>query len=466
MVLAFTALWSCEKGFDDINRDPNGITDVPSDYLLPGSIMSIAEAENGFMESFAYASDWVQHMSCGFWTDPGRYNFEKSRSFMWDNLYTGPLVDLKVMNRKAVEEGNTSMEALSLILHSYGFALLADCYGPVPFSQALAAESAVNKPGYDSQETVYLALLDSLAKANTLLKDLPRITVKAGYDVMFNGDVLKWRKFANGLRLRIMMRVSARLDMGPRLKSMLEGTDNPLPASNDDNALFHYSAASVRTWNPLYDVLSADASDGGYRIGKALADQMTASADPRLEVYALKNGSGTYAGLPSGAGAGAGQIDDYSRINPRYGQKDRPGIFLSFSEVQFLLAEAAGRNLIEGDPKILYEDAVRANFRELGLTGDQYSTFIGSPYGRYTNLERIAVQKWVSLFGRGIEAWNEYRRTGLPALQPAAFALVPVIPCRFLYPLTEEQTNRENLLKAAQTLTSGDQLISRLWWMN
>jgi hypothetical protein len=464
-ILSILFLTACEKDFDSINKDPNGITDVPADYLLPGAILSLSNAENGFMESFAYTSDWVQHMSCGFWTDPGRYNFEKSRSFLWDNLFTGPLLDLKVMNRKAVEEGNPSLQAVSLILYSYGFALLTDCYGPVPYKQALAAENGINKPEYDQQETVYLALLDSLEKAAGLLSGLPRITVKPGYDVMFNGNSLQWQKFANGLRLRILMRISGKVDVSGELKQLIEGPDNPLPSSNADNALYNYSAANVRTWHPLYDVLSAEASDGGYRIAKTLADQLVSSDDPRISVYAVRNAAGTYSGLPSGTGSGAGQIDDYSRISPRYGQKDRKGVFLSYPEVLFLLSEAAAKGLITGDARTLYEDAVHANFSELGLSNAEYETFINSSYGRYTNLDRIAVQKWVALFGRGIEAWTEYRRTGLPSLQPAAFAQVNVIPHRFLYPLTEEQTNKENMLKASQTLPAGDLVTSKLWWM-
>ena len=71
----------------------------------------------------------------------------------------------------------------------------------------------------------------------------------------------------------------------------------------------------------------------------------------------------------------------------------------------------------------------------------------------------------MALFGRGLEAWTEYRRTGWPVLQPAAFAAVNVIPCRFLYPLTEEQSNKENMLAASQTLPAGDLLTSKLWWM-
>ncbi|RPI42097.1 MAG: hypothetical protein EHM46_05605, partial [Bacteroidetes bacterium] len=122
-------LLSCERGFDEINTDPNMVTDVPADYLLPGAIMSLCNAENSYMESFAYASDWVQHISCAFWTDPGRYNFEKSRASIWDNLYAGPLMDLAVMNDRAVQDRNPGLRAVSLILSGYGFSMLTGIYG-------------------------------------------------------------------------------------------------------------------------------------------------------------------------------------------------------------------------------------------------------------------------------------------------------------------------------------------------
>jgi hypothetical protein len=370
------------------------------------------------------------------------------------------------MNRKALEEGNPSLEALSLVLYSYGFSLLTDCFGPIPYTQALSAELGANKPVYDTQETVYLALLDTLTKANQLLDGVNRIDIQQGYDVLYNGDARRWQKFCNALRLRLMMRISGKIDISLSVKELIDNAKAPLPAGNEDNALFSYSASSTRTWHPLYDVLSAEASDGGWRISKTLADQMIASADPRLTVFAQRTAAGEYAGLPNGAGSGSGQIDDYSRINYRWGQKDRKGILMTFSEVRFLMAEAAARSLIPGDARTWYEEAVQASFAELGLTAEEFSAFIGSPQGRYTNLERIGVQKWVSLFGRGLEAWTEYRRTGVPALQPAAYGLVDQVPSRFLYPLSEEQTNRDNLTQASGWLTKGDQLTSVLWWMN
>lgn len=468
MIAVVTAmvLTSCTKDFDTINSDPNSVTDVPSDYLLPGAIMSISNAENAYMESFAYASDWVQHTSSGFWPDPGRYYFEKSRSFLWDNLYSGPLLDLKVMNQKAIEEGNRSLRAASLILMSYGFAMIIDMYGPAPYSQALLATIGINKPVYDDQESIYSALLDSLALANALLQGETSMDVEQGYDVLCQGDARMWQKFANSLRLRMLMRISGKTDISAPLQQLLDSDDCPLIESNLENIRFNYPGISPQNYFPLYDVLSEDASDAGYRISQTLVDYLIQTGDPRLAVYAMVNNSGAYAGLPNGAGATSGQIDAYSRVHTRYGQKDRPGIFLSYSEILFLMAEAASRGLTGGDAKSLYEQAVQANFIELGLTEEDYNTFIGSAAGKYTNLDRLLTQKWVMLFGRGLEAWTEYRRTLIPDLIPAAFAFVDVLPRRFLYPLTEEQSNNGNLQQAILTLDNGDALDSKLWWMN
>lgn len=465
-VLVSLMLVSCEKGFDSINKDPNAVTNVPSDYLLPGAIMSISNAENAYMESFAYASDWVQYTSSGYWADPGRYYFEKSRSFMWDQLYSGPLINLKVMNRQTTLEGNPTLHAASIILMSYTFAMLTDVYGPVPYTQALSAMDGINKPIFDDQELIYKALLDSLKVANTLLNGVTKMDVEPEYDVLCHGDASKWQKFANSLRLRILMRISAKVDVSSELRNLLSDNNSPILENISDNISFKYPGISPQNYFPLFDVLSEDASDGGYRISKTLADHLVQTQDPRLEVYALQNKKGEFAGLPNGQGATAGQIDDYSRVNTRYGQKNRAGIFISYSEVLFLLAEAADRNLITGDAEQYYNKAIKTNFEELGLTDQDYNTFISSSQAKFTDLDRILTQKWVSLFGRGLEAWTEYRRTGIPDLVPAAYAFVNVVPCRFLYPLTEEQTNNESLQKAITTLQKGDALDSKVWWMN
>ncbi len=324
---------ACAKDFDEINKDPDAITEVPPDYLLPGAIMSISNAENAYMESFAYASDWVQFTASAFWPDPGRYYFEKSRCWLWDNLLTGPLKDLKEMNALASKEKNKSLRAVSTIMYCYAFALLTDAYGPVPFQQALKSEEGLNKPQYDAQELIYVSLLDSLKAANDLLKGTTKIDIDDGYDVMFLGDAVKWQKFCNGLGLRMMMRISGVKNIQAELQSLLADTDSPLPSENADNAQFKYPGTSPINYFPLYDILCEGSTDAGYRMSKTMIDLLLSTQDPRIAVYAMPNDEGEYIGLQNGMASSSGEIDTYSRINFNYGEKIRAGVFLTYSEV-------------------------------------------------------------------------------------------------------------------------------------
>ena len=203
---------------------------------------------------------------------------------MWDQLYAGPLMDLTVMYAKAAEEGNEGLRAVSMIMSGYAFSLLTDSYGPVPYLQAHSAEEGVNKPAYDTEETVIHAILDSLRLANEILNEISSIDIREGYDVLLNGDAKKWQKFGNALRLRILMRISFRDETfaAPLISELVDDPDSPLPANTSDNIYFVYPGTSPPNYHPLYDVLSEEASDGGYRVSNTLVDQMTNIQDRSL----------------------------------------------------------------------------------------------------------------------------------------------------------------------------------------
>jgi len=457
---------SCEKDFDSINEDPNSITSVPSGYLLPGAIFTIASQENAFMENLAYTSAWIQQISCGSWYNNGRYYYEKSRGFLFDNLYVGPLKDLKTMYSLAKENNNQGQMAISLIMMSYAYALLTDCYGPIPFTEALSADENVNKPRYDSQEIIYRAVIDSLKSATNMLKGKTKIDIINGYDVLYDGDAEKWFKFSNALRLKLMMRISMKVDMNQQIKDLISDPELLLPQSNADNASYVFPGTAPKNYNPFYSNLSAQATDGGYRLCNTLVDYMKASNDPRLSLYGLPNDVGEYNGLASGTGF---DNDDqtYSKVNPYWGESNRPADFMTYSEVLFLIAEVCQRGIISDDASVYYSLAIKANFDDLGISQQDFDAFITEPSVTFNNtLKIIMEQKWITLFTRGIEAWSEQKRTGYPALIPVAGGAVNVIPYRFQYTIAEEQSNNQNLMEAISTLSNGDALDSKIWWIN
>lgn len=458
---------SCEKDFDEINRDPNAITEVPSDYLLPGAVFSITSNENAFMENLSYASSWVQQISCAYWPSNGSYSYEKARGYLWDNLYSGPLKDLRTMYELASAENNESQMAVSLILSSYAYALLTDCYGPIPYTEALRAEEGINKPKYDDQRSVYIALIDSLRSAAVLLRGKTNISIRDGYDVLYSGNARKWYKFANSLQLKLLMRISMKEDMSGEISALINNPETEFILSNSDNARFIYPGTAPKNYNPFYSNLSAEATDGGYRLCNTLADFMNANDDPRRSVFAIANDDGEYVGLAAGQGISSNDIEVYARINPLWGKKDRPGTLMASSDVLFLLAEASQRGIISQNASALYNNAIRANFEELGLSDADYANYILQTGVSYNNtLQRIIEQKWVTLFTRGMEAWAEQRRTGYPALIPVAGGAVNIIPWRFQYPISEGQSNSGNLGAAIVTLPNGDALDSKIWWIN
>ena len=189
--------------------------------------------------------------------------------------------------------------------------------------------------------------------------------------------------------------------------------------------------------------------------------------DPRLPIFGLQNQEGEFVGLAAGVGISANDMAIYARINPGWGKKDRPATLVSYSEVLFLLAEACQRGILSQNGESYYKNAIKADFDNLGISLTDYNTFIEGPGVIYNNtLARIMEQKWISLFTRGIEAWSEQRRTGFPTLIPVAGGSVNVIPYRFLYPISEEQSNSQNLSAAIETLPKGDALDSKIWWIN
>lgn len=156
----------CEQDFDEANTDPTAFNSVPTYYFLPGSILTMANAENGYYDGYLYSSSWVQYTTLGSWDQPGNYYYEQGRSGLWNNLYREALPDLDLMISLAEAEGNTSLQAVGLTLHAYSFWLLVSTFGDVPYSESFRVDEGINQPVYDSQEAVFNALLENLRAAD------------------------------------------------------------------------------------------------------------------------------------------------------------------------------------------------------------------------------------------------------------------------------------------------------------
>lgn len=465
---------SCSD-FEKVNTDPNNPVNIDAHLLLTNILFSITTDEasigQGTYDMFVggdMGGGWSQQWCKTQYNSEERYIPRNGviRTF-WNTMYYRVLTNSNNMSRLAEKAGNKNIQGIGLVLKAYGFAMLTDVYGDIPFSQALKADSGILLPKYDRQEDVYTGILALLDEAGALIApgngDVP-----ASSDIMYAGDVIKWKKFANSLKFRCLMRiVDKKPSVAPQLQALANNA-NDMFLSNDDEAKYSYLESSP---NPIYNTV-VGGTRSEYRVGKPMVDLLESLGDPRLPVYAEKTASdSTYKGKV------AGYLDpstvgitntNTSAIGSFYLKKDLPAFLLSYSELQFLMAEARHKGYITiGTVQQYYESAVKANFAFNGLSSSAATSYL-SGLGAFIPalaLTQIGNQKYIALYSQGMEAWIEWKRTRIPALTPAIEGRISVIPFRFTYPDNEPSINKANY-DAAVAAQGPDLLETKIWWIN
>lgn len=473
-IVGILMLQGCSK-YEQINNNPNQPGAVRSDLLL-NNIMYTAFAEDadianttGSYSTFVggdMGGCWAQQLSKVQYNDEERYMPRVSivQDF-WETYYEGICNDSKNMSELAATENNKAVQGVGKVLTAYGFSVLTDCYGDIPLSEALQSGNQIFKPKYDSQEEVYNGILSLLDEANTLLTS-GEGTIPATSDKMYGGDVIKWTKFANSLKIRALMRISAKKNVSAELAEIVN--NRLIFTSNADEAKLSFGTAQPAA-NPFYETV-VFGSRSEWKVNSVLVDMLNSYSDPRLPVYAQKASDGTYRGKPSGyrdlpsAQYGYANI---SAIGTKFLQPSAPGYFMSYAELCFLLAEANFKGYISNSTASqYYRDGITASFESNGVASST-ATYLAQPNVILTvgtELKQINEQKWLSLFGQGVESWIEWKRTKIPALLPAEDAAIDEIPSRYPYPTTEQSLNKSNY-EAAIARQGADLLETKIWWM-
>lgn len=501
ILIVLVVISSCTKDFNEINSNKNeldGEKEHP-DLLLTSAIEDLSDQIHDVWLGHEIGSCWVQHMSKVQYTDEDRYIPRNDLvNFIWSNLYAGPGVELQRIIDISEKNGYDNYLGVALTLKCYLFSVLTDLYGDVPYFEALKIDSTLT-PRYDSQELIYIDLLEKLDQANSILD--PQNSGIEG-DILYNGNILSWKKFANSLRLRLLLRMSARTEYSSIVTSeftnmvVTNSSAYPLFNSNADNAALQY-LGSFPNNNPLNETYK---TRDDHRVSKTLIDQMYKSTshdhpDWRIAVYArTPDAGGFWVGLPNGltsarAAAYLGNgLRRTSTIGEIFIQPDSKGMLMSFSELNFILAEAVQRGFIVGSPNTpqdYYEQGVTASYYQfaneivsfvpeyypafgaLNMRIDDYLTDFLARDGAWDSanpLQKIATQKWIAMFDQGLQSWFEWRRTGYPVLTPAADGLNNgKIPVRLRYPSDEYSRNADELQEALNR-QGADDLNTRVWW--
>lgn len=458
---------SCKKNLEDINKNPNSSETAQPDYLLTGVTKNIADTYWGTSNNMDASLLFVQNWSKIQYTDPDRYIYTvASFQELWTTAYTKGVINLNQIIKLADAQANPNYKGVALVLRSWVFSLLTDAYGDIPYTQSANIKQNLT-PVYDKQKDVYFAILDDLKSAQASLNVAgPAI---AG-DIIYNNKILTWKKFANSLRLRIALRIADReAEKAKQVIADIQAEGSGYISDNSEIAQLIYSTSPNQ--NPISNLF--DTRDD-YRISKTIVDKLFALNDPRLPIYASPTKDATpatYVGLPNGllvGDASAYGLTKISKPGTYFIAPNAPAVIISYAEVLFDRAEAAARGFTTEDQADLYKQAIKASLKQYGITdATVVNNYLAQPAVQYdaSNYKKsIGDQKWLALFGQGLEAFAEWRRLDYPQLTPAvAGTLGGKIPVRFLYPGTEQSLNGANY-KAAVASQGADALTTKLWF--
>ncbi|MCD4747401.1 MAG: SusD/RagB family nutrient-binding outer membrane lipoprotein [Bacteroidales bacterium] len=518
----------CTKDFDEMNISPNQPSDVLPQYLLTSAEKNLVAFMWDEWWNGRFGNLYCQYWSQTSYTDESRYSprdgvlnnywiyFYAGRDVIPDGtLNGGGMEDLQRIIKlntdeetkvKAAVAGGPNMNqiAAARILKVWMFQILTDIWGYIPYSQALQGFE-IPSPVYDSQESIYNALITEITEAQA------QIDVGAGAiigDIIYGGDMAKWKKFANSLKMRIAMRMSKADPTGATTAINEALTAGPF-TSIDDNAVFTF-LDGVPINNPLNE---NQKTRQDFAVSNTLIDFLKSKNDPRLPFYA--NGTvsdpNVFTGFPYGMDkdeAAALSTTKFSMPGNIVYAPTAPAFYMLYDEVEFIKAEAVALLGVTGDAQASYEAGIKASMEfwnllkdntptgwsridncntfvlPASITNTEMDAYIASPevaWNPGNAKQLIAEQKYIALYPSGLQAWFEYNRSEyIPdiLIQPGdsvyydggSFIFSPLIvpadnrtPHRMYYPSEEQDLNGVN--RAAAVAAQGADVFStKLWW--
>lgn len=517
---------SCTKDFKEINTDPtqSSPANFNSDYFLSNSQAKYIATITGYEGSILFQSGWTQIFAstttgaANYYSNMDKYvpsgNTNDYAARLWRGCYRAASLANEVIKNYGSNPDKVNVVSAATVMKVLCMQSVTDTYGDCPYSEAFQGASGVTLPKFDKQEEVYAAMLSDLDGA---LSNFDASKAVPAADVMYNGDIAKWKKFGYSLMLRLAMRLT-KADAGKaRLyaeKAAAGGTfsswaDDAVIKGNDANGYRSENSRSLGTPADFYQV----------RWGKSLIDFLKSTTDPRVSVIAEVPQDGLAAnqniglagdnsfanqrGLPNGwdmdggatdisnspgypgatgSGGDVSPIGKYSRPKTTIYTDLNSGQFvLTYAETELLLAEAAVRGWnVGGSAAVHYSNAVSGALQTLvnfnsnaAISAATANAFAAANpldvSSTEASLKMINEQYWAStgVMMNFNEAWNNWKRSGYPALTPVVYTgnfSGGAIPRRQIYPTEEATSNGANYQTGVASLTGGDTWTARVWW--
>lgn len=471
LILLLTLGVSCNDSLEEVNIDPNTFPSAGDPQVLSSAIGYmgyIVETDLNYSESFL----WSQYYTWGIGVSIG--NEERYVSTggdfdaYWQRAYANSLTDLNYITKNT---SSAAYRGIANVLKAYLFQGLVDHFGDIPFTEAISGaieDGSILTPNFDSAETViYPGLVTILDEALSDLALAGSSTV-GDDDFIYKGDIAKWIKFANSLKLRILMRTS---EVGAQASAVQSLISNGTFIETVDDMPFIPFSGNAGDQNPMY--ARAEFGVGMfYFASNASINLLESLSDPRALVLYTKATTGTSAGSLNGIDQGTIDFEPFTAPKTNYSfaseyaySATKPVILMSPWEVWFLRAEAAARYGTSDNAETAFSTAIDLNFSYMEVAGA--ASYISSlNFAGASNLDdkldMIGIQKWISLNGtQEDEGWIESRRFDRPAsriftdgiFQTPPLSVLPsgTFPSSWLYPDTERSLNPNALPQRAIT---------------
>lgn len=460
-ILATFSLTSCQRDLTSLNEDPKHASVLPSENMLATALYQSSYYMDASSVNFNNYRFFTQQWAETEYPGESQYDLvtrNQPRNH-WNRMYVYSLNNIKQAKINLAKEVNTDAQKANKLAtlelqEIFIWENLVDTYGNIPYSEALNSEFI--SPKYDDAKTIYVDLLKRIDAASQSIVDGTK-----GYtsgDLVYFGDMAKWKKFANSLKLRLAMNLA---DVDPALsKANAESAIAAGVFSSDSDAYkFKYDGGTFL--NPVYnDLVASGRTD--FVPSELVINTMSSLNDPRMAVWFTKV-NGKY------VGGVFGELNpvysDYSAMSTFFRSSTNPSNLLSYSEVAFLKAEAAARGYNAGGAaNTLYDAAVLASMNENGVsTADANAYIQANPYDATNWKKSIGIQAWIATFNRGFASWNFVRRLDFPTLVNPPKSQLSGVPVRMPYPDQEYVLNKENVT-AAGTAIGGDKATTKLFW--
>jgi hypothetical protein len=467
VLAVIVACTGCKKSFLDVNTDPNRATDAntTADLIFPQAAHNVAvriaspnvQFIENWMGYFAQSGDFAIEQ------DETSYNISFSfGDVLWSNNYN-VLFDLYLSKNKALASGDQVLAGASMILSARLWQDLVDIYGNIPYSKVFQG-TANRLPEYDNAKDIYASLQQSLDSAIIYLKATPKGTFKAT-DVVNKGNITLWTKFANTLKLRLLIRQSQVSGFNPSAELAKITANGGVLGAGESISVNPGYVNETNKQSPFYanyglTPAGAEASSST-RANAYFVSLLSSTGDPRLERYfKAPAAGGNITGTVYGRASGNPDGKHSSNMGPGLANDPKQDAWIMPSfESMFLYAEATARGWFSGNAKTAYEAAVTESFVWLGVdTAEQsakhyledvdIANWANAGSSVSDQAKFIAYQKYMALCGIDpVEAWSDLRR--LDMIPDKGYlsenTTKTSLPIRILYPQSEYTTNGANV---------------------